>query len=210
MIVAALSGLLFFVIVVLCARLFRQLLVKIRWTGSIKWLASGYVAVLVLVAVIVSLAGPALPKISAEHYQKLQRENETLAQQFEEQRITTPANKAWEQPVDVTQPFILYSNPDVHYQIKRVPSLKNTVRGKIYYANIATMQADMSKIMPEPVIEIDDNFLDILFEKHGQVKMLTDRLNFINEQRLVVAQTSYASRIYVVLEVPTKLHMKKR
>jgi len=204
------SGLFLFILVVLCASLFRQWLVKIRWTGSIKWLACGYVAVLVLVAVIVSLSEPAIPKISAEHYQKLQLENETLAKQFEQQHITIPADKAWEQPVDVTQPFILYKSPDIQYQIKRVPSLKNTVRGKIYYANIANIQADMSKIIPEPVIEIDDNFLDILFEKGGQVKRLTDRLNFINGQQLVFEQTSDMYRMYIVLEVPKNLTIKKR
>ena len=115
------------VMVVALAIFWRNFFIKIRLGKTIKWIALGYVAVLLVGAILTSISEPTAKQVSAEQRQQMDAYNKQLLQQFNNKKITIPEDNMWVQDVDTAEEYYIHENEEVRYKIVRSNKLTNTV-----------------------------------------------------------------------------------
>lgn len=205
-------GFIFLIVLVLVVVLVsRKLFIKIRLGKSIKWIALGYVAVLLLGAILTSISEPTAKQVSAEQRQQMDAYNKQLLQQFNNKKITIPEDNMWIQDVDTAEEYYIHENEEVRYKIVRSNKLTNTVEGKVYYLKYATKQMNLTGELPRLIIDEGENEVDIRRKDMPTVKVLTDRLDFIKDEGFQVDDVEGAvfQDVLVLLEVPKNLNVVK-
>lgn len=205
-------GFIFLIVLVLVVALVsRKLFIKIRLGKSIKWIALGYVAVLLLGAILTSISEPTAKQVSAEQRQQMDAYNKQLLQQFNNKKITIPEDNMWVQDVDTAEEYYIHENEEVRYKIVRSNKLTNTVEGKVYYLKYATKQMNLTGELPSLIIDEGENEVDIRRKDIPTVKVLTDRLDFIKDEGFQVddVEGDVFQDVLVLLEVPKNLNVVK-
>lgn len=205
-------GFIFLIVLVLVVVLVsRKLFIKIRLGKSIKWIALGYVAVLLLGAILTSISEPTAKQVSAEQRQQMDAYNKQLLQQFNNKKMTVPEDNMWVQDVDTSEEYYIQENEEVRYKIVRSNKLTNTVEGKVYYLKYATKQMNLTGELPELIIDEGENEVDIRRKDMPTVKVLTDRLDFIKDEGFQVndVEGDVFQDVLVLLEVPKNLKVVK-
>ena len=205
-------GFIFLIVLVLVVALVsRKLFIKIRLGKSIKWIALGYVAVLLLGAILTSISEPTAKQVSAEQRQQMDAYNKQLLQQFNNKKITIPEDNRWVQDVDTAEEYYIHENEEVRYKIVRSNKLTNTVEGKVYYLKYATKQMNLTGELPSLIIDEGENEVDIRRKDMPTVKVLTDRLDFIKDEGFQVddVEGDVFQDVLVLLEVPKNLNVVK-
>lgn len=199
------------VMVVALAIFWRNFFIKIRLGKSIKWIALGYVAVLLLGAILTSISEPTAKQVSAEQRQQMDAYNKQLLQQFNNKKITIPEDNMWVQDVDTAEEYYIHENEEVRYKIVRSNKLTNTVEGKVYYLKYATKQMNLTGELPSLIIDEGENEVDIRRKDMPTVKVLTDRLDFIKDEGFQVddVEGDVFQDVLVLLEVPKNLNVVK-
>lgn len=199
------------VMVVALAIFWRNFFIKIRLGKTIKWIALGYVAVLLVGAILTSISEPTAKQVSAEQRQQMDAYNKQLLQQFNNKKITIPEDNMWVQDVDTAEEYYIHENEEVRYKIVRSNKLTNTVEGKVYYLKYATKQMNLTGELPSLIIDEGENEVDIRRKDMPTVKVLTDRLDFIKDEGFQVddVEGDVFQDVLVLLEVPKNLNVVK-
>lgn len=206
------NGFIFLLVLVLVVVLVsRKLFIKIRLGKSIKWIALGYVVVLLLGAILTSISEPTAKQVSAEQRQQMDAYNKQLLQQFNNKKIMIPEDNKWIQDIDTSKEYYIHENEEVRYKIVRSNKLTNTVEGKVYYLKYATKQMNLTGELPRWIIDEGENEVDIRRKDMSTVKVLTDRLDFIKDEGFQVDDVEGAvfQNVLVLLEVPKNLNVVK-
>lgn len=206
------NGFIFLLVLVLVVVLVsRKLFIKIRLGKSIKWIALGYVVVLLLGAILTSISEPTAKQVSAEQRQQMDAYNKQLLQQFNNKKIMIPEDNKWIQDIDTSKEYYIHENEEVRYKIVRSNKLTNTVEGKVYYLKYATKQMNLTGELPRWIIDEGENEVDIRRKDMPIVKVLTDRLDFIKDEGFQVDDVEGAvfQNVLVLLEVPKNLNIVK-
>lgn len=178
---------------------------RIRYSSSIKWIASGYVIILIICAVMAARQTPTVQDASPARLAAAKAHNAQLMDAFEKGTNNLPPEKTWTQRIDETAPVILQADILSYYRVVENESLHNQIRVELFTNDAITDNIDYKEVLRAVHIEKGDQGFDITYPHPLTVNVLTDRLFFVSGQHRAFGEVSdyEPGSVYVRVEVPT-------
>lgn len=190
-------------LLVIVAIVFRKGLVQVRHGRSIKWIASSYVVLLLVIALIVSTKDGTVHDATSARLAEAQAHNE----QLENATSNLKPVKTWTQTIDEETPFILQADVLSYYRVVENDQLHNQVKVQLFFNDVITDNIDYKDVMPQLKVEQLDQGLSLVQPKDSPliVHVATDRLPFVQGQYRRFGEVSQydPGAAYIVIEVPT-------
>lgn len=186
---------------------FRKILLNIRYGHAIKWIATGYVVALFIIAIVVATKDSTVYDASPARLAEAEAHNEQLDRAFETDHMTMKPTKMWTQKIDETAPFMMNADGLSYYRIVENDQLHDEVQIQLFYNDVIADQIDYQHVSPMLKVEKLDQGLDLVYPDNSPltVHVVTDRLLFINGQyrRFGDLPQYVTGAAYVRIEVPT-------
>ncbi|WP_010288970.1 hypothetical protein [Kurthia massiliensis] len=188
--------------------LLRRVLVTIRLKGKIKWIAGGYVVVLIIIAIIVSCKTPTLRDATEAQLRQAAAQQADLRKG----KISLPVRQTWTQKIDPSKPFLIDTTVFSSYKVVENHQLKDRVRVTLYDNTLIFNDIDYTPANIQVDVRTgDEGFSLEVPEMYPQnIHVLTDRLFYIDGQlHLFEDEGAKAFGIFLVkVEVPKGVHVE--